>query len=558
MKGTTRFSALTSVIFSLLLIFISACGAPAPATTPTESAQTPAQPTAAPAAPTAAPAAPTAAPAAEEPLVILQGVDATTMDPHYSGSLPAARVMNHIFDRLVTQGADGKLNPMVATEWTMDATDNTVWEFKLNEAAVWADGTPLTAEDVIFTWQRSTDPAMEIVGNTAYLLNNMKIVDMTAPDAYTLRIQTETPSITLPGFMSEYYILAKHYYENLSREDAALKPLGSGPYMLKEWVKDDHLTMVVNPNYWGTMPTIEEVIWRPVPEAATRLAELLSGGADLIDNLPPDKVAEVEAAGLRVATVATGRRIYIGLNQGENNNPALKDTLVRQALNYAVDFDAISGAILTGAAKRVGVNVNPPWNNPDIGPYAYDVEKAKALLAEAGWTDSDGNGFVEKDGEELVLTFDSPNGRYIKDFEVAQAIAQYLRDAGVNTEVQPNEWSNYVAKLDAKELADLYLLGSGSSFEGQGDISDLEGSSSSNYGKWNNDEFNTLFAELRGTLDMDKRRELLYAMQEITNEEAPYIFLYMQVAFFGASDRMGNFVPYPNERVHVYDLTLTK
>lgn len=562
MQGIKRPSGFLSLLFALMLVVLSACGgAQSPAAAPTEAPQTPQeQPTAA-AAATEAPAA-TAAPAATEapaaeagrPIVVLQGVDATTLDPHYSGSLPGANIMNHIFDRLVTQNIDGELEPMLATEWRMLEDDQNTWEFKLNPEAKFSDNTPLTAADVIFTWERSTDPANEIVGNTAYLLNNMKIVSMEAPDDYTLLITTEQPSITLPGFMAEYYILPKHYYEGLDREAASLQPLGSGPYVLNEWVKDDFLSMVVNENYWGTPPQIPEIIWRPVPEAATRIAELLSGGADLIDNLPPDKVAEIEAAGFRAATVPTGRRIYIGMSQDEN--PALQDKLVRQALNYAVDFDAISQALLNGAGTRANSNVNPPWNNAEVTPYEYDVERAKALLAEAGWTDADGNGFVEKDGEELSLILDSPNGRYIKDFDIAQAVGQYLRDAGVNVEVQPNEWSNYVAKLDTKDVADLFLLGSGSNFEGQADISDLEANSSSNYAQWSNEQFQTLFGQLQGELDLDRRRELLNEMQVLTKEEAPYIFLYFQVAFFGVSERLAEWEPYPNERINLRTIAI--
>jgi len=566
-----------SLLLTLILLIVSACGS-TPAAQPEASAGTQTQASAAApqasgdaeasAAPsTAASTAPdaeasatastqasTAGESTQKPLVVLQGVDATTLDPHYSGSLPGANIMNHMFDRLTTQTIEGELAPMLATEWSMREDDPKVWEFKLNPDAKFSDGEPVTADDVIFTWKRSTDPANEIVGNTQYLLNNMKIANIEAPDPQTVVITTEQPSVTLPGFLAEYYILPQHYYEGLSREEASLKPLGSGPYMLQEWVKDDHLTMVRNPQYWGEPASIEQIVWRPVPEAATRIAELLSGGADLIDNLPPDKVAEVEEAGFNTATVDTGRRIFVGITQ--YNNPALQDKRVRQALNYAVDFDAISAALLNGKGKRAGTNVNPPWQNSEVQPYPYDPEKAKALLAEAGWTDSDGNGFVDKDGEELKLTFDSPNGRYIKDIDIAQAVGQFLIDAGINVEVAPQEWSNYVTRLDAKELDDLYLIGSGSNFEGQADISDLEANSSSNYGQWKNEQFQTLFAQLQGELDLEKRRELLNEMQVLVNEEAPYIFLYFQVAFYGLSDRLADWKPYPNERMHFENVTL--
>jgi peptide/nickel transport system substrate-binding protein len=499
----------------------------------------------------------TAPPASQEPVVVLQGVDTTTLDPQVASSLPAVNILLHVFEALTAQNVKNEVVPALATEWAM-LDDPTVWEFKMNPNATWADGEPVTANDVLFTWNRAAnDPDNAPVGNTAYLLNIMNIVDVQVMDDHTVRIQTEQPNITLPLFINEFHIMPEHFYADLSREDASLQAMGSGPYVIKEWVKDDHLTTVLNENYWGDMPSIPEIVWRPVPEAATRLAELLSGGADIIANLPPDKMVDVsQVSGVHVKTVPTGRRIFIGLTQ--YNHPALQDKLVRQAFNYAVDFDAINKALLNGVGTREAVNVNPPWKNEDIEPYAYDPDKAKELLAEAGWTDSDGNGFVDKDGEELQLIIDSPNGRYIKDLEIAQAVGQYLRDAGVNAEVIPQEWSNYVSRLlaDPPTLDDMYLIGSGSGFEGQSDIADLECNSSSNYALWCNDDFQTMFDELAGTLDMTRRKEILDEMQVLVKDEAPFIFLYFQVAFFGVSDRLENWQPFPNERIHLENITL--
>lgn len=568
MQAIKRSYTLLSAIVAFAVL-LSACGAPtapsateataipsgAAATTeaPDSSAATAAAPEAT--AATASDTGTTSASGSQKPVVVLQGVDATTLDPQFSGSIPEANILNHIFDRLTDQNVKAEIVPMLATEWKM-LDDKNTWEFKLNPAAKWADGQPLTAEDVIFTWKRATDPANKIVGNTAYLINVMEITDITAPDPHTVQIKTKQPSATLPGTLAQFDILPEHYYKDMSLEDATSKPLGSGPYKLKEWVKDDHLTMVRNENYWGKPSNIETVTWRPVPEAATRLAELQSGGADIIENLDPSKVDAVKSANLLAVSVATGRRIYIGCNQADTANPALKDKRVREALNYAVDFDAISKALLGGAGKRTASTVNPPWQNPEVTPYPYDVAKAKELLGEAGWKDTDGDGIVDKDGKPLKLTMDSPSGRYIQDIQIAQAAAQYLNDAGVAVEVAPQEWSNYVAKLDAKTLDDLYLLGSGSDFEGQGDIVDLQVDSSSNYGQWKNDEFEALYKQLAAELDQQKRHDLLNQMQVLVKDQAPYIFLYMQVAFFGTSQRMADWQPYPNERIHLENVTL--
>ncbi len=561
-------------LLALLLVALAACAqpaaAPAPAApaAPTAAAKQEApkaeapKPTEAPKAaeapkPTEAPkaAAPAAPAANQKPVVILEGVDATTLDPQKTGSLPEASLMGHLMCGLTQYDKTGKLMPYLATEWkTLE--DKKVWQFKLNPKATFSDGKPVTGEDVKYTVERASNPDSKIVGNTLYLLNNLRIDKVDVVDPQTVNITTKVPSPVVPSFLSELWVIPKAYYSSLSLDDAAKKPVGCGPYTLKEWIKDDHITIEARKDWWfDPKPTIQTMVWRPVPDAATRLNELLAGNADLIENVPPDRKDQINNSGVAdFKSVQTGRRIFVGITT--YNNPLLLDKKVRQAMNYAFNFDAVNKAILASTGKRSGVTVNPPWNNDKVQPYTYDPAKAGQLLDEAGWKLNPSTKIREKDGQPLKVTFESPNGRYIKDLDIAQAIAQNLKDVGFDIDLKPMEWSQYVAKLNEKKMGDIYLIGSGSNFEGQADLSDLEANSSSNYANWKNDKFQELFEQLRPEFDNAKRKAIMDQMQELVKDEAPYIFIYMQPLNFGTSKRLANWEPYANERVYLWNTSL--
>lgn len=491
-----------------------------------------------------------------KPVVVVQGVDVFSMDPHVSGALSDANVQLHIFETLVNRDEKMNLVPGLAEKWSLEA-DNLTWTFNLRKDVKFSNGEEFNAAAAKFAFDRALDPKNQTVGNTRYLLNNMNLDTVMIKDANTLQIKTKQPSATLPGFLTEFWMIAPKYYTETSKEKVGLAPIGSGPYVLQEWKKDERVVLERREDYWGKKPAIKTIIFRPIPELATRIAELETGGADIIVNVAPDKHAAVNGlSNARLESVQGGRRIFVGLTQ--YGNPYLKDARVRQALNYAVDFDAIIKSLLNGIGERKGVNVNAPWANPNVKPYPYDVAKAKALLAEVGFTKTNGDGLlVNEKGETLKLTFNTPNGRYIKDKDIAMAIGADLRKAGVDVEVLPQEWSAYVAKLDKFDVADLFLIGSGSSFEGQADISDVQAKSGSNYAQYNNPEFEQRWAKLVAEVDMEKRRALLNEMQEILKNDPPYIFLYMQVDSYGVSKRL-NWKPLANERIKLFDATVSE
>jgi peptide/nickel transport system substrate-binding protein len=262
---------------------------------------------------------------------------------------------------------------------------------------------------------------------------------------------------------------------------------------------------------------------RPVPELSARVVALQNEEAHIIVNVAPEVVAQVEdAANTRVSSVTGGRNIFIGIRCDQE---PFGDVRVRQALNYAVDWDSIREAILEGYGERTRTIVNPPNDNPDIEAYPYDPDRARELLAEAG---------VE---EGFEVTMDAPNGRYIKDSDLAQAIAQNFEDIGFRINLRVLEWSVYAGELLPSGNPDpLYFLGLGSPFSGEQELFYVHPDYSLNYTFWEDEEYVEKFAQLNQSVDADERRELMYEIQEIVQRECPWVFLWHQVDFYGAAE----------------------
>ncbi|MCL5264680.1 MAG: ABC transporter substrate-binding protein, partial [Chloroflexi bacterium] len=384
-------------------------------------------------------------PAAAAPsgkVVIATTVDANTLDFMRMNTVnPEWVLASHIFDSLVWRDENMKIQPDLAESWKL--INDTTWEFKLRKGVKFQDGEPFNAAAVKFTFDRAMDPATKSTDQVVKFvgLDRVEIVD-----DYTVRLITKAPAPTMLTRLSIFWILPPKYYSENSPEVVASKPVGSGPWKFVEWVKNDHITLEANTEYWKGAPSIKTLVFRPIPEVGTRIAELKSGGVDIAPTIPPDQAKSVETATTRLEGIEGGRRVFIGFHVTKGS--PMEDKRVRQALNYAVDVDAIAKALLGGYGKRRFTAVMPADADPALKPYTYDPAKAKQLLAEAGYP----NGF------ETVL--DSPMGRYVKDKEVAQAVADYLTKVGVKTTVKPLDWATYAGQmLMARKTDPLFLLG---------------------------------------------------------------------------------------------------
>lgn len=569
----------TLIIIILIAAVITACGAapasqPGPAQEQTSSEETttesaPASETAAEEEPAPAEAEATEEPAEEaeevaesessadeSPVVVLFGADADTFDPaHQAGSIA---VIRNVFDTLLTKDEAGTLLPGIATEWTQ--LDDTTWEFKIREGVKAHNGEVIDANDVAYSLNRVLDPEIQAKGHYLWLAGNMRLAGAEVVDNQTVHLKTDGVSGSPPELLWTWYILPQDHYESTPLEVLAREPLGSGPYKFvpEEARKGQSYALVANEEYWGEVPEVKKLVFRIVPEMSTRIAEFNTGAADLLWLAPPPDLQEqIDSEIGRVVNVPGLRRVINGIVF--YNDDAMQNNLVRQALNYGVDVQKIIDSLLYGQTQRTGSFVNPPNVAPSVQPYPYDPDKARELLKEAGFEDTDGDGFVEKaDGSRLEITLQTPNGTWVKDFEVSQAIAADLQQVGVYVEVEPMEFATYIGSLaDAKATGELWFQAASGGYGCQADISDFSNHTQWQPGKWKHDEFDNLFLELTQTVDVDQRQELCYKLQEILYEEAPLIFLYNQVDPYAMSHRI-EWTPFSHGRNNFTNLKWAK
>jgi len=463
------------------------------------------------------------------PVVIVQGTDVPTLDPMFAESGHFANIQKHMFDFLISYNKKMEIVPDAAESFRM-LPDRVTWQFKIRRGIKFWNGEPLDAKAVKFTFDRISIPELRRQGLTDPYVQRVGLVRVDVVDDLTVNFVLRQPSILFLVFTTFNPILAPGYYGRASVAEAAIKPMGSGPWMFKEWKKDDHITLVANPNYWKGRPAIDTLIWGAVTETSTRLAMLQTGAADVVADLAPEDIPRVDAdPNLRACRANGARRIHVGL---PTHVPLYKDRRVRQAFNLAVDFDAINKALLNGVATgRMAVPVSGDlWVDPSIKPYPYDAARATALLREANWNAA------------TPVNIITPVGRYVKDKELAQAVAGYLQRVGVRAEVQTLEWSLFGSRLFRGEFTTPYLVGFGSRFYGPDDLAavfttGISGSEWSDNTE-NGPQAKRLFEELRTTFDLNRQREIVHQVSRIFVDEAPWIFLWKQTSLFGINRRL--------------------
>jgi peptide/nickel transport system substrate-binding protein len=493
----------------------------------------------------------------ENTLVIGQSVDVGALEPSLVGSRAEANIFGHLYGTLYKIGSDGSLTPNLANSYSI-SEDGTEWTFTLNEGLTCHDGEALTAEDVVYTFQRAANPENAFTGNTVgFVFPSAGYVDARADSDLEVTIITDraqSEPLRL-GLLSEVYLHCKDYYESITLEEAAEAPVGSGPYRFVEWVRDDYVTIeAVDPDATG----FDRIIWRVIPEASTRVAELIAGNIDIVANVPPDQVAAVDASGIATVQAVQGtRRMYVGFQFGEAfaDSPgydAIQNTDVRVALQYAIDVPTICTSLLGTECTRASSMVNPPNDNPNLTPYPYDPAMAEQLLDEAGYPRN-------ADGVRFEITLMGPRGRYLNDANVVQAIGQYLTDIGVQTTVEILDWSSdYLPRVREKNVGPIFFLGTGgSTWSALYDMADLSApDAGTNYTNWNNSEWFELWDATAGVTP-EEERELINQMLEVFYNDPPWLLLYFQPDFYGVSNRI-DWQARRDEKVIVTEATLAE
>jgi peptide/nickel transport system substrate-binding protein len=323
--------------------------------------------------------------------------------------------------------------------------------------------------------------------------------------------------------------------------------MGTGAYVLREWRRDDQMTMDANPKWWNGHPKIEHVVFKPIPEAGARVAALRTGATDLITNVPPQYQTQI-AGGTSTKLVSTRslRQLFIAFNTLQPGPQQNK--LVRQAINYAVDVASIVKNVLGGRGYEISSPIPPNYFGYDasVPAYKHDVAKAKALLAQAGFAD----------GKGISLIVNAPIGRYNRDREVAEAVAGQLQAVGIQATVKPQEWVSYSDQLNRRMLTPLYELGwNQPSADADGVITALF-TSAAPLSCYSNPEIDKLADAARGELDVAKRKALYRRIATILHDDAPWIVLFQYEDLYGTSKRL-KWQPRGDEFIRVYEMSLT-
>ncbi|MBT6598361.1 MAG: hypothetical protein HOB33_04850 [Bacteroidetes Order II. Incertae sedis bacterium] len=482
-------------------------------------------------------------------LTVANSTDISTLDPFGMFSRIEVAFGDHLYQSLTFFNDDMEVEPLLATSWERLEGDTT-WTFHLREGVQFHNGEVFDASVVKYSIEEyyTRNEAGQMVGGASVAVPSADIIQVDIVDPYTVNITTNGPKALLPFYLSQMWMIEPGFYRGTTDAERAEQVMGTGPYVVNERIRDSHLTLAANTNYWGATPKMDRVVFRVIPEVSTRIAELETGGVHIITDLPFDQAALLEdASGIHVEAIPGGRRIMMGITTAGGAKP-LQDQRVRQALNYAIDFDAISEGLFGSQVERMSYMFNPPFNHPTLESYTYDPDLARALLAEAGYPD----GFV-------LSSLDTPIGKWIQDFELAQVVASQLGEIGVTLQegVRTYEWGNYRSKLLSYDLPGLFMQGSGGEFELLTEAADLTITSPSNFYRWENEEYEALWIELQTSLDNDRRTTIGHRMQEIVHEEAPWIFLHIQPDTYGVSDRV-DWKPRPDEVLHLWNVTLSE
>jgi peptide/nickel transport system substrate-binding protein len=441
-------------------------------------------------------------------------------------------VISHLYSSLVVRGPDLKLQPQVADSW--QATSDTSWRFKLHPGITFLDGEKLDATAVKWNIDRVLNPDTKARVKSWFDL----VSAATVVDDLTLDVTTTSPYPAFVDQLSMFYLLPPKW---ASENNPAAKALGTGPYTLREWVKDDHVTLDANPNYWGPAPQFKTVIFRAVPEVSSRVAGLLSGDLDIITGVAPADFDRITAAGLTAGSTPSTRSAFVKFN---TLLKPLDDVRVRQALNYAVDKDTLIKNIFNNTtAKSNGEVLTGAYfgYNPDLKPYDYDLAKAKELLSEAGQA----NGFQAE--------LDVPSGTYLLGSETSQAIAGQLAQVGVQAKVTEMPFSVYMDKyLPQKNLAPMaYITQAWPTLDADGLLSLFE--AGNQYAYWNDQQFSDFLKQARSTTNQQQRLELYKQATARMRDQAPVLFLFPQPATY-ATGKSVEWKARPDDWVRAWDV----
>jgi peptide/nickel transport system substrate-binding protein len=477
-----------------------------------------------------------------DPLVVAQGVDMQTGDPHRTTLTHAVNVLANLYETLVGRDASLALRPGLAVSWR--AVDATTWEFKLRPGVKFHNGEPFNAQAVKFSFERMLDPKTKWPGAGA--LRPIKTV--TVVDDATVRFTTERPWPLMPRYLGYYGMIVPPGLLGQSGDEALIRhPVGTGPYKFVRWVKDDRVELEANADYWGGKPRIPRVTFRAIPSESSRLAELLAGSVHVMNLVPPELFKPIQDS--TRAKLVEGRSLSVFFIIANLVNIAkdrpLADPRVRQALNHAIDRQAILSSIMHNVGKPVATVCTEVMLGCDasIPPFAYDPERARALLREAGYP----NGFD--------FSISTTSGAYPADRDITLALADQLTRVGVRTKVNVTEYGVQLKTVQSRQLAEDGWFTRFTDFFGLSTIIPFRAFYSP--GEWSlwrpgHREFDQLVESANAARDEAQMRDLSRRIQALYKEEAPAVTLFTAPNVYGMHPDL-DWTPRPDLLLTMFD-----
>ncbi len=449
--------------------------------------------------------------------------------PMLAGDSASHAVAGLIFNGLVKYDKDLTITGDLAESWDI-SKDGLVITFRLRKGVKWTDGIEFTSEDVLFGYRTIISDKTP----TAYSEDFKQVKKAEALDKYTFRVTYEQPFAPALSSWGNLPILPKHLLEgkDITKSELGRNPVGMGPFKLTKWTPGSEVVLESNPGYFEGRPYISRYVYRVIPDPATMFLELQAGGVDWMGLTPlqytrqtESKYFETHFNKFRYPVFAY---TYMGFNQ---KHPWFKDKRVRQAIAYAVDKDELVDGVLFGLGKAAtGPYVPNTWPyNPNVKKYEYNPDKAKALLSEAGWKDSDGDGLLEKDGRPFEFTILTNMGNSLR-MKTSTIIQWRLAMVGIKINIRALEWSTFINEFLDKRRFEAVVLGWSIGLDP--DQYDIWHSSKTkekefNFVSYNNPEVDELLEKGRRTFDINERKKAYFRIQDILADELPYLFLYV-------------------------------
>ncbi len=474
--------------------------------------------------------------------------DALSLDPHSLNESLQLSVTANVYETLVGRNKDLSLAPLLATSWKQTSPD--VWRFELRKGVVFHDGTPFTADDVVFSFARAQGDGSDMKATLSEIKAVRKVGEL------AVEIETNGPFPILPDVISLTMIMSKKWCE----ENQATKPVdrrkgientasfkanGTGPFRVRERQPNVRTVFTRNGTYWGKIDgNAQEIIFTPIANPATRVAAMVSGEVDVMEPVPVQDIARINAApNARVITGPELRTIFLGMDQKRDElqysnikgkNP-FKDKRVRQAFYQAIDIAGIQRTVMRGASRPTGLLVGPGingWTAEQDKRLPFDVEAAKKLLTEAGYP----NGFE--------VSLNCPNDRYVNDGQICQSVAANLAKIGVKINLVAETKGTYFPKILRRDTS-FYMLGwTPTTYDSHNALSSLtscpddKGTGQFNLGAYCNPKLDEVTKKIQSESDKAKRNELIKEAFKIHADDVGTLPLHQQSLAWGVSKKV--------------------